>query len=91
VVYGEEGDDVIDAAANDTAGSRDRSIGGPGNDLINATDNPVNPGIDVVNGGANSDEIFAQDGNVDVINCGGGQDIAHIDAGIDRVRNCEST
>jgi RTX calcium-binding nonapeptide repeat (4 copies) len=91
-VYGEEGDDIIDARLFDTLGSSDRSIGGEGTDLISADDDRNPPSKDVVDGGAGNDEIFAQDGNKDAINCGDGQDIAHIDGGgIGRVRNCEST
>jgi hypothetical protein len=69
----------------------DACYGGAGNDLINAEDDADDPGRDVVYGGADSDEIFADDENLDIINCGDGQDTAHIDGGIDRVRNCENT
>jgi len=66
-VYGNGGSDWIDAAANDTAGSVDISIGGRGNDHIDAGD-----------------------GNVDIINCGRGKDVAFIDVGVDTdIKGCE--
>jgi len=57
VVYGEEGDDWIDAAANDTPGSRDRSYGGAGNDQIDAFDGNK----DVINCGDGGGDIVRED------------------------------
>jgi len=57
VVYGDDGDDFIDAAANDTPGSVDRSIGGAGNDQIYAADGNV----DKINCGAGGGDIAVMD------------------------------
>jgi hypothetical protein len=62
VVYGEEGNDIIDAAANDTAHSRDRSFGGADADTILAADGNK----DLIECGAGQDTVTA-DAN-DLIN-----------------------
>src|SRR3712207_5664373 len=41
VVHGNLGDDSIEADINDTAGSKDESFGGAGNDMIHAQDGNV--------------------------------------------------
>jgi Ca2+-binding RTX toxin-like protein len=53
-VHGDDGDDFIDAAQGDTAGSFDRSYGGTGNDHINAFD-------------GNTDAVNCGDGGADVV------------------------
>jgi Ca2+-binding RTX toxin-like protein len=93
VVYGEEGDDLIDAVVFDTSRSRDRSYGGPGDDLINADDDDpdVTANTDLVYGEAGNDEVFAADNRKDKIDCGEGEaDIVHYDQDIDRISNCET-
>jgi len=66
VVYGEEGDDLIDAAEHDTAGSVDRSIGGAGNDQIYAADGNV----DRINCGAGGGDQVILDAAIDTArNC----------------------
>lgn len=73
-------------------GGRDRLFGGPGNDRING-----GPGADRLHGGAGRDRlnggpgpdlILARDGGADLVDCGGGNDVAQIDPS-DRIRRCE--
>jgi hypothetical protein len=48
--------------------------------------------VDIVKGGSGNDDIFANDGNVDIIDCGGGkQDIVRYDVGLDTIKHCEIT
>jgi Ca2+-binding RTX toxin-like protein len=57
-------------------------VGGPGRDEFNAVDGkPV--------GGQGRDVIRARDGRPDVINCGPGRDVAHVDRVEDGVFGCE--
>ena len=65
VVYGEDGDDIIDAATNDTPGARDRSVGGAGNDQINAADGNK----DVINCGAGAGDLVVLDEQDTQRNC----------------------
>jgi hypothetical protein len=65
-VYGEEGNDIIDASANDTPRSRDRSFGGTGNDEILAIDGNKDI-IDCGDGGA--DIVHYDVGIDDISNC----------------------
>ncbi len=58
--------------------------GGSGADTITG-----GGGEDVLNGGTGNDTINAQDDQRDVIDCGGGTDVANVDA-IDVVVNCET-
>ena len=70
----------------------DRLFGGPGPDVLRG-----GPGRDEFNtrrngysaGGQGNDRIFARDRKVDLIDCGGGFDIAVVDRAEDGVYNCE--
>jgi Tol biopolymer transport system component/Ca2+-binding RTX toxin-like protein len=73
------GNDQLNANAGD-----DELLGGDGNDRLAA-----GAGQDVVVGGLGFDRVYAVDGTVDQVDCGGGaNDIATVDA-IDVVVNCE--
>ena len=73
-------------------GGRDRLFGGPGPDVLRG-----GPGRDEFNtrrngysaGGQGNDRIFARDGKADLIDCGGGFDVAVVDRAEDGVYNCE--
>ncbi|MEI2701345.1 MAG: calcium-binding protein [Baekduia sp.] len=88
-MYGGGADDIVDGGAgNDMVqgdNGADRLFGGPGADLLRPA-----AGRDVVFGGAGPDVVHSEaDGAVDVVDCGPGKDVAHVDR-IDRVRGCES-
>lgn len=93
------GDDSLDGGTgNDTlnAGNDDDTlIGGTGNDLLeggNGDDTLIGgPGEDELNGGNFNDFINAVDGEVDIVECGlGDEDVAEVDA-IDQVGGlCET-
>ena len=56
-----------------------------GGDILDADGGP-----DTVKGGPGNDEVYADDGVKDIIDCGKGQeDFASHDRGIDTVKNCE--
>jgi Ca2+-binding RTX toxin-like protein len=91
-----DGDDAIDGGpGNDILlglGGADRLDGEGGRDTIHARDytgdgHPA--GQDSVHGGPGRDRIYADDGFVDTIDCGGGKDTVTYDRGLDWVRNCE--
>jgi Ca2+-binding RTX toxin-like protein len=62
-VYGNDGADIIDAAANDTPGSHDRSLGGAGNDRINAFDGNK----DLINCGDGGGDLVRMDERGDIV------------------------
>lgn len=65
-VYGKEGSDNIDAAATDTTGSFDRSLGGRGNDRIYSVDDNE----DIVNCGVGTGDVALIDQGIDTpVNC----------------------
>jgi Ca2+-binding RTX toxin-like protein len=82
VLEGGEGSDLV--------------YGGRGNDFIDAAAHDLpDPGttspLDSSFGGGGNDRIFAKDGNVDVIDCGRGKDIAYIDEIDTNIKGCETT
>jgi Ca2+-binding RTX toxin-like protein len=86
-IYGEAGRDYIYGT-----GGADLIAGGPGDDYLDASEFPDDvPGEDTVKGGSDNDEIHADDGLYDFINCGGGQrDKVVYDRGLDTVAKCEN-
>jgi hypothetical protein len=95
-IWGGAGDDRIFAGPGgdyvaDTKGSNLLS-GGPGGDYLNAyrpLDSEPPPGVDRIYGGGDIDTVDATDGRKDYVNCGGGNDYASFDQGLDEVENCE--
>ena len=79
LLSGSIGADLIRAGSgNDrvfAGGGNDRAIGGPGQDVLYA--------------GPGKDLVLARDGEIDVIACGLGGDVAVVDSG-DHVRGCET-
>jgi Ca2+-binding RTX toxin-like protein len=77
------GDDVLNGR-----GGKDTLDGGPNRDRLTG-----GTGRDIINGGLNADTIFAEDGEIDTIDCGNevfdGTDVAHIDEGLDVTQGCE--
>ncbi len=74
-------DELYGRAGPDTLfGQRGRDVlaGGRGPDILNG-----GPGVDALYGGFGDDVILAQDGDLDVIVCGPGHDIAWVDQGAD--------
>ena len=64
---------------------RDVSDGGPGDDRLYAlalrdVTGPGDLAGDVVRGGAGDDRLFTRDGELDVVSCGLGLDVARLDA-----------
>jgi Ca2+-binding RTX toxin-like protein len=57
---------------------RDLLSGGWGAGILNG-----GPGVDSLHGGSGADVILAQDGNLDLVVCGPGRDIAWVDLGAD--------
>lgn len=49
------------------------------------------PGPNTLTGGAGDDELFAQDGAVDTLGCGDGNDVVHVDADDVVAGDCERT
>jgi Ca2+-binding RTX toxin-like protein len=100
-IYGGDGDDGIIGRAMRGDEDSDTVHGGKGNDVIDAAtfDDPLesqDPPVDYSYGESGNDTIYAQDGNVDFIDCGetkGGRterDTVYYDEGIDTVtENCE--
>ncbi|MBJ7471048.1 MAG: hypothetical protein JHD16_07075 [Solirubrobacteraceae bacterium] len=74
---GGRGDDVLDGGVGDDKvdgwDGSDSVTGGPGRDTL------LGDGGTVYTGN-NNDRIFARDGEVDTVDCGGGADLAEIDA-----------
>jgi hypothetical protein len=96
-LYGESGDDRLLGGGGD-----DQLSGGTGNDIIygeagndtidgGSYDDTINggAGADTLRGGNGGDFINADDGEVDVIDCGLGRDRVLADAGDIVNRNCE--
>jgi Ca2+-binding RTX toxin-like protein len=81
---GTGGDDLIGSDGSD------RLSGGPGADFIDALEASSNGGVDTVRGGGGNDQVDANDGQRDVIDCGRGtREQVRRDVGIDEIRNCE--
>ena len=78
-VYGEAGNDLIDGAFNndiiDGGTDDDTLYGGFNKDKITG-----GPGVDKIRGDSEADSIYADDGEVDFINCGTGTDTATANA-----------
>ena len=77
---GGDGDDVILANIG-----RDVSDGGPGNDRLYAlarvdVSGPGDLAGDVVRGGIGDDRIRTRDGELDIVSCGAGADVARLDS-----------
>ena len=101
VIYGGPGSDNRANGSFGLLGAEDSDTvyGGDGSDLIDAAiyDSPMmnaEPTVDRSYGGRGNDTILAKDGNKDIIDCGEtnnrkDRDIAHFDAGLDTVKNCE--
>jgi Ca2+-binding RTX toxin-like protein len=72
-LYGRLGPDTL-------FGQRGRDLlsGGSGADILDG-----GPGVDSLYGGSGADVILAQDGNLDVVVCGPGHDIAWVDLAAD--------
>lgn len=84
-VYGGPGNDTVEGSAGS-----DAVYGGAGKDTIYADLGDSAGSKDRSSGGDNNDTITADDGNVDVINCGRGKaDTVHYDVGTDTIKNCE--
>ena len=84
-VYGGLGNDELEGNQDN-----DKLVGGPGNDKLNPLDGQQPGTTDTVKGGDGNDDVFANDGNRDVVDCGrGSQDIVRYDEGLDTIRNCE--
>jgi RTX calcium-binding nonapeptide repeat (4 copies) len=79
VLTGGSGDDRLHGGVGS-----DRLLGGSGADALSG-----GRGIDGFSGGAGPDRISARDGLPERVACGGGRDIARVDAK-DRVRACEN-
>ena len=103
VIYGgPDGDGSAqgtDFSARNLEGGEDSDFvyGGGGNDLIDAAAHDL-PGqigtapVDSSFGGRGNDQIYAKDGNVDIIDCGRGKgDVAYIDEIDTNVKGCETT
>ena len=74
-------------AGNDAlygSGGADRIYGGSGRDKIYA-----GAGRDIISGGPGGDTIYAKDGHLDIIDCGGGYDWVQHDV-FDLVGGCEA-
>jgi hypothetical protein len=78
VIYGLGGNDVLRGA-----NGNDVLFGGIGSDVLYG-----GTGRDRLYGGPGNDTLQARDGQRDVVDCGPGRDIAHVDR-IDRVSGCE--
>ena len=64
-------------------------MGGRGADSIDAIEASSNGGTDTARGGRGNDDVTANDGQKDAIDCGDGRDAVEFDARLDKVRNCE--
>lgn len=95
-VSGEEGEDTLESGGaghlffggddDDTlvgGGGGDQIYGDGGSDTITG-----GAGVDDLNGGAGADQVFAKDGEIDDVSCGGAMDSAELDAG-DVRSSCE--
>jgi Ca2+-binding RTX toxin-like protein len=92
-ISGGGGNDVLYSNSNLCCGDYDRSGsigGGSGNDLIIVDSYETGSGVTSrAEGGAGDDNIRAQNGSPDTIDCGDGADTVTFDAGMDTVTNCE--
>jgi Ca2+-binding RTX toxin-like protein len=88
LIYGLGAADAIFARAGDDyalgGAGADRVYGGPGDDRLRG-----GTGSDRVYGGSGSDVLFARDGEVDLVDCGSGSDIAYVDQH-DLTKSCEA-
>jgi Ca2+-binding RTX toxin-like protein len=85
-VYGSSGNDELRGE-----GGNDTAYGGGGHDTINAEINDTLGSTDRSYSGGGNDLIFADDGNVDIINCGKGTaDQVVYDQALDTVKACEN-
>ena len=84
---GSDGDgSTVDGDLEGGAGNN-KVRGGPGDDLIDANDSLAGE-VEDVSGGADDDTIRADDGQVDNIDCGTGNDTVAVDVGIDTLASC---
>ena len=102
-IYGYGGDDNVYAdAGNDTIyggpdgdgtltgeGGSDTIYGQGGADDIDLSFFDSAGSTDYGYGGGGNDWVYANDSNVDIINCGKGTDRVFYDEGIDTIRSCE--
>ncbi len=74
-------------------GGIDKLIGGSGEDILDGGgDNDIltgGAGFDLIKGGLGDDKVLAQDGEVDRVNCGGGNDNVTADS-VDILTACEA-
>ena len=88
-----DGDDTVfggsDGDRIEVGGGSDTAYGGRGSDefLLGIGDSAGT--TDRGYGGGGNDTIEANDGNVDVIDCGKGTDRVYYDVGTDTIKNCE--
>jgi hypothetical protein len=95
-LYGENGNDRVIDLPQRVTGTSDHLYGGNGNDTIDGRDGPDyldgGLGIDTIQGGTGKDHIYANDGVVDQVACGGNGDIIYADVGaaaiFDTLYNC---
>jgi Ca2+-binding RTX toxin-like protein len=67
----------------------DLLVGGSGEDILDVETSELPSGpLDTVRAGGDSDIVFARNGKSDLIDCGGGDDVAIVNEGVDRVRHC---
>ncbi|MBA3245054.1 MAG: PD40 domain-containing protein [Actinobacteria bacterium] len=87
-IAGGGGDDILSGrGGNDTirgGGGDDRLNGGDGNDYIDGGGD-----VDRIDGGAGSDTIIVADGEIDIVECGDGNDRVVADPS-DRLSGCEA-
>lgn len=79
-------EDVVGGTMGDTLAGDDRANSlnaGPGDDSVDG-----GPGPDVLAGGKGADVVRARDRASDVVNCGGGNDLAIVDR-LDTARQCK--
>jgi Ca2+-binding RTX toxin-like protein len=79
-VLGGTGNDTLDAGDG-----RDLVLGGPGDDTLTG-----GLGVDLIRGERGADTIFAQDGDVDYVRCGPGEDSYTADPKDFVARDCEN-
>ena len=89
VLRGTSGPATLRAGSGNDAlygsGGADRISGQSGKDKLNA-----GAGRDIILGGYGADTVYAKDGYVDIIDCGGGYDWVQHDA-FDLVAGCEAS
>jgi hypothetical protein len=91
-IAGENGNDAIVDMPQGNDNTKDRLMGGAGNDTIDGRNGPDildgGTGTDTFAGSKGRDEIYAQDGEADQIGCVGGPDTLFYDAGKDTLVDC---